>query len=163
MKYLIFCMLILAGVMIAGCTITQVPPATSAPPTSAPTPAPVTTTAVTVAPHPSFSLGDRYLEDPGGYQLLTENDTVVKEFRVDSTAWGIYFKIIPLNDNLQYCWFTLEVTNKDNLNQSETFGYGGNQSYDLEQWIPMYKDGPYRLTLTGNNVKVYLTAAKRLP
>jgi len=163
MKYLIFCTLILAGVIIAGCSTTPVPPATSAPVTSAPTMAPVTTTAVTVSPHPSFSLGDHYLEDPGGYQLLTEKDTVVKEFRVDSTAWGIYFKIIPLNDNLQYCWFTLEVTNKDNPNQSETFGYGKNQSYEPEQWIPMYKDGPYRFTLTGNNVKVYLTAAKRLP
>jgi hypothetical protein len=162
MKYLTVCTLILAGVLIAGCSTTQVPPVTSPPATSVPTVAPVTTTAVTVSPHPSFSLGDRYLEDPGGYQLLTENDTVVKEFRVDSTAWGIYFKIIPLNDNLQFCWFTVEVTNKD-TNQTESFGYGRNLSREPEQWIPMYKDGPYRFTLTGNNVKVYLTAAKRLP
>jgi hypothetical protein len=162
MKYLIFCTLILAGVIIAGCSTTQVPPATPTPVPSTPTVAPVTTTAVTPASHPSFSLGDRYLEDPGGYQLLTEKDTVVKEFRVDSTAWGIYFKIIPLNDNLQYCWFTVDMTNM-NTNQTETFGYGRNLSHELEQWVPMYKDGPYRFTITGNNVKVYLTAAKRLP
>jgi hypothetical protein len=157
MKYLAVCTLILACVLYAGCTGTQAPAATPAPTT-----VPATTTAATPTPQPSFSLGDHYLEDPGGYQLLTEKDTVVKEFRVDSDSWGIYFKIRPLNDNLQYCWFTMDVTNMD-TGRKETFGYGRDQSYETERWIPMYKQGPYRLTLTGNNVKAYVTAAKRNP
>ena len=159
MNYLVFCSLILAGVLLAGCTSTQAPP----PALTAQTTVPVTMTVVATAnPQPVFTLGSHYLEDPGGYQLLTDKDTIVKEFRVDSPSWGIYFKVLPLNDNPQYCWFVLDVTDVDR-NTTESYGYGREHSFELEQWLPMYKEGPYRLTMKGNNVKVWLTAAKRLP
>jgi hypothetical protein len=159
MKYLVICTLVLAGILFAGCTGTQVP----LPYTPAPTTVPVTTTAVTTEiPRLVFTLGSRYLEDPGGYRLLTENDTVIKEFRVDNSSWGIYFRVQPLNDDLRYCWFVVDVTNID-MNTTESFGYGRDHPFESEQWIPMYKEGPYKLTMKGNNVKVWLTAAKRMP
>lgn len=160
MKYFGMCTLILAGVLIAGCTGTPgLPPATPSPTTI-----PVTTTVAVTAtpPMPVFTLGSHYLSDPGGYRLLTENDTVIKEFRVDSPSWGIWFKVQPLSDDLQYCWFVVDVTNVD-MNTTDSFGYGQDRSPELEQWIPMYKEGPYKLTMKGNNVKVWLTAAKRVP
>ncbi len=114
-------------------------------------------------PPPVFTLGSRYLEDPGGYTLLTKNDTVIKEFRVDSPSWGIYFRVQPLNDiDPQSCWFVVNVTNVD-TNFTESYGYGRDHPADREQWIPMYKEGPYKLTVVGNNVKIWLTAAKRMP
>ncbi|MGB9176832.1 MAG: hypothetical protein WCB46_08885 [Methanoregula sp.] len=159
MKFLVICMLIIAGILFAGCTGTQVQPLS----TPAPTKVPVTTTAVTTeTPRLVFTLGSRYLEDPGGYRLLTENDTVIKEFRVDSPSWGVYFKVQPLSDDLQYCWFVVDVTNVD-MNTTESFGYGRDHLFESEQWIPMYEEGPYKLTMKGNNVKVWLTAAKRMP
>ena len=159
MKYLVICTLILAGVLFSGCTGIQVPPQS----TPVPTTVVVTATAgVNETIRPIFTLGDHYLEDPGGYRLLTENDTVVKQFRVDSPSWGLYFKIQPLSDNLQSCWFVVDVTKAD-TGFTETYGFGQGRSSDLEQWIPMYREGPYKLTMNGNNVKVWLTAAKRLP
>ncbi len=159
MKYLVILTLILACALFAGCVDNKSPPVT----TTTPTTLPVTTTVISTAtPQPVFTLGSRYLDDPGGYQLLTANDTVVKEFRVDSTSWGIYFRVLRLTDNQQDCWFVLDVTDIDR-NVTESFGYGQGYSPDLEQWIPMYKEGPYRLTLNGNNVKVWLIAAKRIP
>jgi hypothetical protein len=159
MKYLAICMLILAGVLLSGCTGIPAPPSTPVPTTVV-----VTTTAVpNETARPIFTLGDHYLDDPGGYRLLTDNDTVVKQFRVDNPSWAIYFKILPLSDNLQSCWFVVNVSKVDFLNSTESFGYGRGQSSDLEQWIPMYQEGPYKLIMNGNNVKVWLTAAKRLP
>jgi hypothetical protein len=158
MKFPVICMLVLAGVLIAGCTTTPAPTAV----TPEPTTVPATPVVQTTSSQPVFTLGSHYLEDPGGYLLLTDNDTIVKEFRVDSTSWGIYFKVLPLNDNLQYCWFEVDVTNVD-MGTTERFGYGRERSLELEQWIPMYREGPYRLTMRGNNVKVWLTAAKRNP
>ena len=160
MKYLGIYALILAGILIAGCTeIPALPAATPSPTTVAVT---VTTAATTIPPKPVFTLGSPYLEDPGGYRLLTENDTVVKEFRVDSPSWGIYYKVKPLSDDLRSCWFVVDITNVD-LNSTESFGYGGDRAFEPEQWIPMYKEGPYKLTMKGNYVKVWLTAAKRMP
>lgn len=160
MKYLGICALILAGVLIAGCT--ELPALPAATPSPLPVTVTLTTAATTVPPKPVFTLGSPYLEDPGGYRLLTENDTVVKEFRVDEPSWGIYYKVQPLSDDLRSCWFVVDVTNVD-LNSTERFGYGGDLSFEPEQWIPMYKEGPYKLTLNGNYVKVWLTAAKRMP
>jgi hypothetical protein len=157
MKYLALCMLILAGVLFAGCTSTQVPPVTTIPPT-----APVTTTVATATPQPVFSLGDAYLDKPGGYAFNSEKDVIVEEFRVDSQSWGINYKIKPLNDNLQYCWFEMNVTNMDTLH-TETFGYGRQYSVELEQVVPMYKAGPYTITMRGQGVKVWVKAAKRAP
>jgi hypothetical protein len=77
---------------------------------------------------------------------------------------GILFKVLPLNDNLEYCWFTMDVINVDtNQPAIDSVGYGRSTSFEKERWIPMYKQGPYKLVLKGNNVKVWVTAAKRNP
>jgi hypothetical protein len=157
MKYLVICMLILAGVLFTGCTSTQAPPATTIPTT-----VPVTTTLPTATPQPVFSLGDAYLDKPGGYAFNGEKDVIVEEFRVDSQSWGIDYKIKPLNDNLQYCWFEMNVTNMDTMH-TETFGYGRQYSVELEQVVPMYREGPYKITMRGQGVKVWVKAAKRAP
>jgi hypothetical protein len=157
MKYLVICILILAGVLFAGCTSTQVPPAV----TPAPTAAPVTTmTVATASPQPSFSLGDHYLQR--SYTFQSESDVYSEEFHVDNPSWGIAFDILPLNDNLQYCWFELTVTNTD-TGHSDTFGYGRDKSFELHQKFPMYTTGPYKITMKGNHVKADVTAAKRNP
>jgi hypothetical protein len=155
MKYLIICTLIFAGVMIAGCTTTQAPP-----PTPPPTTVPVTTALPTTTSQPSFTLGDHYLQK--SYSLQSENDVYYEEFRVDNPSWGIAFDILPLNDNLQYCWFVLNVTNMD-TGHTDTFGYGHDNIFELHQKYPMYTTGPYKIEIRGNRVKVDLTVAKRNP
>jgi len=159
MKYLAICTLVLACVLLAGCTGTTKAPAAATP---APTAAPVPMATATSTPQPVFSLGDSYVDRPNGYTFNTEKDVTTEEFRVDTPSWGIWFKVRPLNENLQSCWFIMNVTNED-LGRTETFGYGGQQSFELEQTIPMYNDGPYQITMTGNCVKVWMKAAKRLP
>lgn len=159
MKYLAICTLVLACVLLAGCTGRQAPAATPIP---TPTEAPVTTATATPTPQPVFQLGDAYVDRSNGYTFNTEKDMATEDFRVDTPSWGIYFKVRPLSENLQSCWFIMNVTNLD-LGRTETFGYGGQQSFELEQTIPMYNDGPYRITMTGNCVKVWMKAAKRLP
>ena len=157
MNYLVICTLILAGVLLAGCTGTQAPP-----PAIPPIAVPVTTIAATATPQPVFSLGDAYLDKPGGYTFNTEADAVEETFRVDSNSWGIDYKIKPLNDDLQYCWFVMNVTNMDD-GRTETFGYGREYSVELEQIVPMYKEGYYKITMKGQGVKVWVKAAKRTP
>ncbi len=156
MKYLVICILILAGVLIGGCTSTQAPPVTPAPTTAAP----VTTAVATATPQPSFSLGDHYLQK--SYALQSESDIITEEFRVDNPSWGIAFDVLPLNDNLQYCWFEMKVTNMD-TGHSDTFGFGRSYSYEIHQQFPMYTTGPYKVEIKGNRVKVVVTAAKRNP
>ena len=109
---------------------------------------------------PSFAMGDHYLQE--SYSFQSEKDVVVKEFRVDNPAWGIEFDVLPLNDNTIYCWFEMKVTNV-NTGQTDTYGYGRNNGFDLKNQIPMYTTGPYKLEMTGNRVKVDVTAAKRKP
>jgi hypothetical protein len=155
MKYLVICTLILAGVLIAGCTSTQAPP-----PTVPPTTVPAATVVATPTPQPSFSMGDHYLQK--SYSLQNESDVRTEEFRVDNPSWGIGFTVLPLNENLQYCWFELKVTNMD-TGHSDTFGYGRSYSYEKYQQYPMYTTGPYMFEIKGNRVKVDLTAAKRNP
>lgn len=155
MKYLNICTLILAGVLFAGCTDTLAPPDTPAS-----TPLPVTTTLPVTTSQPSFTLGDHYLQK--SYSFQSENDIITEEFRVDNPSWGIGFDILPLNDNPQYCWFNLNITNVD-TGSTETFGYGRTNSYELHQKYPMYTTGPYKIEMTGNRVKVDLTIARRNP
>jgi hypothetical protein len=155
MKYLVICTLILVGVLFDGCTSTPAPAATPAP-----TAAPVTTTLPPTTSPPTFTLGDHYLQK--SYSLQSETDVRTEEFRVDNPSWGIAFDILPLSDDLQYCWFELTVTNMDTMH-NETFGYGRDKSFELHQQYPMYTTGPYRITMKGNRVKVDLTAAKRNP
>jgi len=152
---LVALVLIIAGVAIAGCTQNQAPAVT-------PTPVPAGTAAAatTVVPQPSFSLGDHYLQK--SYSFQSETDLYTEQFRVDNPSWGIDFNVLPLNDNLQYCWFQIKVTNIDN-GQTDTYGYGRSYSYETHQQIPMYTTGPYKIEMTGNRVKVDVTAAKRNP
>jgi hypothetical protein len=149
--------LIITAVAIAGCTQAPAPVVT-------PTPAPIATTApaavTTVVPQPSFSLGDHYLQK--SYSFQSEKDLISEQFRVDDPSWGIDINVLPLNDNLQYCWFEIKVTNMDN-GQTDTYGYGRSYSYEKHQQFPMYTTGPYKIDMTGNRVKVDVTAAKRKP
>jgi hypothetical protein len=148
--------LVIAGMMVAGCT--QSPAAPGVPPV--PTTGSPSAVAPTVESRPSFTLGDHYLQK--SYSFQSEKDVVEEQFRVDNPAWGISFDILPLNDNTQYCWFEMKVTNMD-TGQTETYGYGRDNGYELNHLIPMYTTGPYKLEMKGNRVKVDVTAAKRNP
>lgn len=156
MKYLIICILVIAGVLLAGCTSTPAPVATPAP-----TAAPETTTLPLTTSPPAFTLGDHYLQK--SYSSLNgETDVRYEEFRVDNPSWGIGFDVLPLSDDMQSCWFELTVTNMDTM-RNETFGYGRDKSFELHQQYPMYTTGPYRIAIKGQRVKVDVTAAKRNP
>jgi len=119
MKYnvLVSLVLVIAGIMIAGCTQSQ-----SAAATPTPVPAAITSAAAATAatPQPSFSLGDHYLQK--SYSFQSEKDSTP-----NSSGWtilvGIDINILPLNDNLQYCWFEMTVTNMDS-GRNDTYGYG---------------------------------------
>jgi len=147
--------LVIAGVMVAGCTQSPAVPAVT--PVSNTVATPVTTT---VQAGPSFAMGDHYLQKP--YSFQSEKDVVTEQFRVDNPAWGIEFNVLPLNDDTIYCWFEMKVTNVDN-GQSQTYGYGRENGFELKNQIPMYTTGPYKIEMKGNRVKVDVTAAKRNP
>jgi hypothetical protein len=147
-------LLLLVGAFSAGCMGEQAPSVTPAPAT---TEAPTTTTS---AQQVSFTLGDHYLQK--SYSFQSESQLETEQFRVDNPAWGIEFDILPLNDDPQYCWFEMKVTNVD-TGRSETYGYGRSNGYELKNQIPMYTTGPYELEMKGNRVKVDVTAAKRNP
>ncbi len=158
MKYSVFVILalVIAGVMVAGCTQSPAPgPVATPAPTAAATPV-----ATTAEPQPSFAMGDHYLQK--SYSFQSEKDVVTEQFRVDNPSWGIGFDILPLNDNTIYCWFEMKVTNVD-TGHSETFGYGRDNGFELHHQIPMYTTGPYKIEMKGNRVKVDVTAAKRIP
>lgn len=150
----VFIALILAVVLVAGCTSAPSTPATPAPTTAAPV------AEVTTVQPPSFTMGDHYLQK--SYSFQSEKDLVTEQFRVDSPSWGIEFKVQPLNDNLQYCWFVMTVTNID-TGQSESYGYGRDNGFELDHQIPMYTTGPYKIEMKGNRVKVDVNVAKRNP
>jgi hypothetical protein len=154
---LVILALVIGGVMVAGCTQSTPVPVVTPTPTMVPTPV-----ATTVEPQvrPSFAMGDHYLQKSITFQ--SEKEIVVEQFRVDNPSWGIEFDVLPLNDNTIYCWFEMKVTNID-TNQSETYGYGRDNGFDLKNQIPMYTTGPYKLEMKGNRVKVDVTAAKRNP
>jgi hypothetical protein len=157
MKYrvFVFLALVIAGVMAAGCTQSPAVPVATPAPTVVPVPV-----ATTVQVQPSFSMGDHYLQE--SYSFQSEKDVVVEQFRVDNPSWGIKFDILPLNDNTIYCWFEMNVTNINN-GQTETYGYGRDNGFELHQQIPMYTTGPYKIEMKGNRVKVDIIAAKRNP
>jgi hypothetical protein len=150
--YVLFAVII-AGVIVAGC-------ASGPSPGAAPAPTPTATAVATPVLRASFSLGDHYLQK--SYSFQSEKDVIVEEFRVANPTWGIEFDVLPLNDNLQYCWFEMKVTNMD-TGLSETYGYGRTNGYELKNQIPMYTTGPYKLEMKGDRVKVDVTAAKRNP
>ena len=151
--------LVIAGVMIAGCTqspATVTPAVTTVPAATVP--------AATIAAGQSssafFTLGDHYLQK--SYSFQSETETYSEQFRVDNASWGIDFVVLPLNDDLQYCWFEMTVTNMDS-GKKETYGFGRTHSIEMHQQYPMYITGPYKIEMKGNRVKVDLTAAKRNP
>jgi hypothetical protein len=150
--------LIIAGVMIAGCTrelpanVTPVPASLATPNAMQPTMVP--------APAPSFSLGDHYLQK--SYSFQSEMDLFVEQVRVDNPSWGIGFDVLPLNDDPQYCWFEMKVTNMD-TQQVDIYGYGRDKGFEKHQLHPMYTTGPYNIEMKGNRVKVDVTMAKRNP
>lgn len=145
--------LIIAGLFASGCTGSQ------APATPAPTTAPVTI-AVTPVQTASFTMGDHYLRK--SYSFQSEKDIRTEQFRVDNPSWGIEFTVLPLNENLEYCWFEMVVTNMD-TGHTDTYGYGRDKGFELKQQYPMYTTGPYKLEMKGNRVKVDVNIAKRNP
>jgi len=150
--------LIIAGVMIAGCTRELSDVATNMP-TSLVTPAAMQGSMVTV-PQPSFSFGDQYLQK--SYSFQSEKDVYVEQIRVDNPSWGLGFDVLPLNDDPQYCWFEMNVTNID-TQQFDIYGYGRDKGFEKHQRYPMYTTGPYKIEMKGNLVKVDVTMAKRNP
>jgi len=147
--------LVIAGVMVAGCTQSPAAPVATPAPTSVPT-----SVAPTVEAKPSFAMGDHYLQK--SYSFQSESDVRSENFRVDNPSWGIGFDVLPLNENLQYCWFEMKVTQVD-TGHSDTYGYGRSYGYETHQQYPMYITGPYKIEMKGNRVKVDVTAAKRKP
>jgi hypothetical protein len=125
---------------------------------------PVTATAMQAStvpvPQPSFSFGDQYLQK--SYSFQNEKDVYVEQVRVDNPAWGFGFDVIPLNDDPQYCWFEMNVTNID-TQQFDIYGYGRDKGFEKHQLYPMYTTGPYKIEMRGNRVKVDVTMAKRNP
>src|SRR5271169_4370447 len=152
-------LVLIAGVIIAGCTGTQEPSASPAANPTVPSTA-VATTVATIVQQPSFTLGDSYLQKP--YTFSSEKDDFIEQFIVADPSWGIDFKVTPLNDDPQYCWFTMDVTNV-NTNQVDHYGYGRTFSFEKEQMFPMYTTGSYKIEMKGNRVKVDVTVAKRNP
>ena len=157
MKYYVLaaCILVIAGVLIAGCT-----QGTTTTQTSSPSGTQAASAAAAATPHVTFSLGDHYLQK--SYSFHDEKNPTTEQFRVDNPSWGIDFVVLPLNDDPQYCWFEMTVTNMDN-GQTETYGFGRTYGYEKHQQIPMYVTGPYKVEMKGNLVKVDVTAAKRNP
>jgi hypothetical protein len=158
MQHSVFAVLVLiiAAVVIAGCTQDLAPaaPATPVPPG---TPA---AAATTIVPQPSFSLGDHYLQK--SYSFQNGSDLYTEQFHVDNSSWGIDFVVTPLSDDVQNCWFQMNVTNVD-TGHTDTYGYGGSFSYGKHQQYPMYTPGSYEIDMSGSLVKVDVTAAKRNP
>lgn len=154
-------LLVIACVMMAGCSGSQGTAATATPTVASVTPgAPAATAVVTATQQPAFALGDHYLQ--GSYSFQSEKDVRTEQFRVDNPSWGIDLVVLPLNDDPQYCWFEMTVTNMDN-GQNDTYGYGRSYVYEKHQQFPMYVTGPYTIEMKGNRVKVDVTAAKRNP
>ena len=147
--------LIIAGIMITGCT-REVPDATKM--LTSPV-MPTATQSLTVR-QPSFSFGDQYLQK--SYSFQSEKDVYVEQVRVDNPSWGLGFDVLPLNDDPQYCWFEMKVTNID-TQQFDIYGYGRDKGFEKHQLYPMYTTGPYKIEMTGNRVKVDVTIAKRIP
>ncbi len=156
-RVLIIFALVIAGLTVAGCTSTLAPPTPNS--TAAPTLVP-TTTVTSENQQPVFTLGDHYLQNQ--YTFDSEKDIITEQFHVEYPSWGIEFNVTPLNDNVNYCWFTMDVLNEDS-GQVDHYGYGREFSYEKDQRIPMYRTGPYKIEMKGNRVKVVVTAAKRYP
>jgi hypothetical protein len=146
--------LVIAGVLIAGCTQSQSTTAT-------PTIVPVTSApAVTAVQQPSFSLGQEYLHKK--YSFDSEKVNFTEQFHVTNDPWAIDFTVNPHVEDYQYTWFEITATNLD-TGDSDTYGYGRIYPLDKHQQLPMYHEGPYRFDMKGNRVSVDVIIAKRNP
>jgi len=144
--------LMVIEVLATGCTGSQNPPAS--PPASVPvSPPPLPTQTA------SFTMGDHYLQK--SYSFQGENDVRTEQFWVSNPPWGIQFTVLPLNENIQYCWFEMKVTNMD-TGHEDTYGYGRDKGFELTQLYPMYISGPYTVVMKGNRVKVDVDVAQRI-
>jgi hypothetical protein len=145
--------LMISGVLYAGCIGNRN--------TVTPAPTPILPT-LTPVPNETiyFTLGDQYLQK--NYSFQSEKDIRTEQIRVNTPSWGIEFTVTPLNQNLQYCWFEMNVTNTD-TSQTDTYGYGREYGFELNQRYAMYGYGQYKIEMKGNLVKVYVTIAKRNP
>jgi hypothetical protein len=153
-RVLALSVLVLAAVLIAGCTQGPAP---------ATTPAPIASETVAVpalTQKPAFTLGQEYLHKK--YSFTSEKDTPSEQLRVTNDPWAIDFTVNPTNTDPQYTWFEITATNVDTGN-AETFGYGRSYPLDKHQQFPMYNEGPYRFDLKGNRVSVDVIIAKRNP
>jgi hypothetical protein len=159
MKICILVMLTLIVIVVisAGCTLRPGPATPALTPEKTTV---ITQTTTTPSPQPSFSLSDHYLKK--SYSFQSEKDVYIEQVRVDNASWGIGFDILPLTDNITDSWFTMKVTNRD-TGQSDTYGYGRTNSFELHHLIPMYTTGPYEVEMKGYRVKVDVVLAKRNP
>ena len=149
--------LVILGVLLAGCSESPLPTITQ------PTTAVTTTPTANPGTRPSFTLGDIYFNNPYGTLFRNETTVVEQSFIVNDPSWGIDLKVIPANnESINNSWFTIDVINT-NTKKTDSFGYGRNFSFSEEQMIPMYNQGPYKITMKGNQVKVWVTVAKRNP
>jgi hypothetical protein len=160
MKNSIFILLILifALAISAGC-IQDLLPDTTAAPTPVQT-SEIAQTPTLPLPKPSFSMSDHYLKKT--YAFQSEKQIYIDEIRVDTASWGIEFDVLPLTDDVVYSWFEMNVTNTD-TGQSDIYGYGRTNGFELKHLIPMYNTGPYKIEMRGNRVKVDVVVAKRNP
>jgi len=157
-RIIIFLILIFALAISAGCIQGLLPGTT-------PAPTPVQTSEIAQTPtiplpKPSFSMSDHYLKKT--YAFQSEKQIYTEEIRVDTVSWGIEFDVLPLTDNVVYSWFEMNVTNTD-TGQSDIYGYGRTNGFELKHLIPMYNTGPYKIEMRGNRVKVDVAVAKRNP
>lgn len=145
--------LLLLAVFSAGCASSP-PPATPAP----------TTTAGGASPTPagtvSFTLGEKYLDKK--YSFTSDKQSFPEQFRATNDPWGIELTVNPTNEDPQYTWFKMTLTQMD-TGKVDTFGYGREFGLEKHQLIPMYNSGPYKVEFTGNRVSVSVNIAKRNP
>ena len=150
--------LIFTGVTISGC-IQGISPGSNQDLTPVQS-SDITDTPKVPVPQPSFSMSNNYLKK--SYSFQSEKDIFTEEVRVDNASWGIGFDVLPLTDDVIYSWFEMKVTNLYS-NQTETYGYGRTNGFELNHLIPMYNTGLYRFEMKGNRVKVDVRIAKRNP
>ncbi|WAC05175.1 MAG: hypothetical protein OS112_00690 [Methanoregula sp.] len=146
--------LIILGALVAGCTGTQN--------VATPSPTPVPTTSPTPTQTTSFTLGASYLSHPTPYSFTSEKDVYTEQFRATNEPWGIEFTVNPTNEDPQYTWFEMKVTQMD-TGKTDTFGYGRTYDFEKHQLHPMYNAGPYKVEMKGNRVSVSVNIAKRNP
>ena len=156
--YLIPCtILVILGVMGAGCMNTS-PAGQNGTVITAPLTAAANITPAVTVTQPAISIGDQYLYK--SYSFSNQSETITEQLRIADPSWAIVYTVLPLSDSPQDCWFEMTVTNLDTRkNQTFTWTYLN----DTYQQYPMYTTGPYQIMLTGNLVNVKLDVAKRLP